>query len=80
MELTINLNESAIHDKGLSYYNHNYYKLKTPIFGIDYIKVIYYECSNNYDVYLGNLDCGAFSSNYCFDAECSGSTVTIYLE
>jgi hypothetical protein len=53
MELTINLNESAIHDKGLSYYNHNYYKLKTPIFGMDYIKVIYYECSNNYDVYLG---------------------------
>jgi hypothetical protein len=83
MEMTVDLvdlKESAIHDKGFSFYNHNYYKLKTPIFGMDYIKVIYYEAPNGCGVKFGELIKGTFFSRHYFDADLNATTLTIYLE
>lgn len=80
MEMTVDLKESAIHDKSLSFYNHNYYKLKTSVFEMNHIKVVYYEASNNYCISFGELVDGTFFSQYHFDADLNATTLTIYLE
>lgn len=80
MELIIDLNKEAVHDKGLSYYDHNYYKLKVPLFGMDYVKVEYYECHNNWSATLGKCkEC--FVGEYFYDAhEDKDGLLTIYID
>ena len=80
MELTIDLNKHAIHDKLLSYYDHNYYTLKKSVFGYDAIEVEYYEASNGYGVTFGHMK-EAFCGEVYFDGfESNKGILTIYLD
>lgn len=55
MEIVIDLKQDCFHDKRLSYYNHNYYTLKTPLFDCTAIKVVFDEPSEQSVVTFGDI-------------------------
>ncbi|MCP3683182.1 MAG: hypothetical protein GY861_10865 [bacterium] len=82
MEIIINLKRDCLHCKDMSVYDHNVYLLNESLLWFDYIKVNYYEASNNYDVAIGKEnDEGVFVGEYFYDADVTdhGSRLVVYI-
>ena len=79
-EIYINLKKDCIHDKGLSYYDNNYYHLKENLLGCKALQVKYQESADCWWVTLGEIEEAFVGKEFFEGYQDTKENLVIYLD